>query len=167
VQDIVDPKIQHLLACFPTEPAEVSQAVRIQPGNALHPSAREMVQREWDLVRRRGRGAPVTAPHITRLATGLLTPRFFHKPVTFYIPPNTLMLFRNVDLYEVRHDMTWNAPWARVGTFMSFGEMRAVMRPLEEALEAVKRKAEIPGDEELLIWIEIGLDCDLAQYFSP
>ncbi|KAH7137882.1 hypothetical protein EDB81DRAFT_886264 [Dactylonectria macrodidyma] len=97
---------------------------------------------------------------------GKLTPRFFNKPVRFRIPPNSLMIFLNVNLYEVHVDGTSQSPWVRIITLTSYVEMQAAIRPKSEVLQAVAQEAEAHGDEELPIWVEIGLNLDLKQYFE-
>ncbi|KAJ9419472.1 serine/threonine protein kinase [Fusarium oxysporum f. sp. lycopersici 4287] len=166
VQDIVDPAVQHLSVCFPTEQVGMSQAVTVQSRSLHDPDTRNIVQLVWEespMTRRRP--AP-PAPAVVRVAMGKLTPRFFNKPVRFRLPPNSLMIFLKTHLYEVRYDMKSKSPWVRVNALASYVEMHAAIRPIPEAVEAAEREAGAQDGAELTIWFEVGFDFDLKGYFE-
>jgi hypothetical protein len=144
----------------------VSHAIAVEQKDILHPDVRDMVQREWDRVRPIMRGLPPrTAPTITRFATGMLTPRLFKKPVVFWIPKNSMVIFVDAALFEVRLEMRGNSSWRRDGTVIAVKDMDAVVRPLTAAVRTAAESAAESEKEEVLIWIEMGLDCDFGTYF--
>jgi hypothetical protein len=133
-----------------------------------------MLQNIWDQVYRTlqcpGRYAPdfpSGAPPITRMNAGLMSPRFFLKPVVFTIPKNTVVVFYNEKFSESRFGMRSNTQWFRGGMAIASNDvdMTIVVRPTEKAVAEAAKNGAKGESEELLIWMEFGLDCDLGSYF--
>lgn len=144
----------------------MSHAIAVEHKDILASGVRDMVQREWDYARPTMRGLPPrTAPPITRFATGMLTPRLFKKPVVFWIPKNSMVIFFDTALFEVRFEMRGNSPWRRGGMVIATGDMVAVVRPITAAVRTTAESAAGSENEEVLIWVEMGLDCDFGTYF--
>lgn len=161
VLDVIDPKVQHLSACLPVEVAELSHAIRIEDKITTHGAAREMVQKEWDRVRRSTQNpAPEIAPRFTHMATGMLTPRFFKKPVVHVAPKNSLIMFTNTGLFETRYEMRGNSDWVRGGTAIAIKDMEFVIRPSEAAVQQEAQAIAGGENEEVMVWIEVTFDCD-------
>lgn len=115
--------------------------------------------------------APRTAPPVLEMTAGVLTPRFFKKPVAFRTRKNSVILFAPSHFYEIRFSMRCAGRWisgVSAGTFVSVRDGEAVVRPAEAppgssfgsaAGTAPKEEEDVP------IWSEIIFDCDLSAYF--
>jgi hypothetical protein len=151
----------------------MSLAIRVQGRDIHHPVAREAAQLLWDTIRPSmhpvaGRPIPHVAPAVKHISSGILTPAHFTKPVAIVIPKNRGVHFTNTDLYEVRLGRRHNAPWAKGGIVLAVRDMDVLLRPVEAAVraEAEKTKDKEPGEQEVPMWMEIGLDWDFAGNFS-
>lgn len=98
---------------------------------------------------------------------GMVTPAFFKKPVALVIPKNSIVAFTNNHLFEIRFDRRANSPWTAGGTAVAVRDMDIVLRPVESAVRAESEKTagREPIDQEVMIWMEIGFDCDFSAYF--
>jgi hypothetical protein len=76
-----------------------------------------------------------------------------------------MVIFLDTALFEVRLEMRGNSPWRRGGTVIARGDMEAVVRPITAAVRTTAESAAGSENEEVLIWVEMGLDCDFGTYF--
>jgi hypothetical protein len=169
---MVDPRVQHHLGCILADSIPMSLAIRVIGRDPHHPVARQAAQLLWDTVRPSmhpvaGRPIPNSAPAVKHISSGILTPAHFTKPVAMVIPKNRGVHFTNTDLYEIRLGRRQNTPWTKGGIVVAVRDMDVLLRPVEAAVraEAERTKDKEPEEQEVAMWMEIGLDWDFAASF--
>ena len=170
MQDIVDPKIQHHLGCTLAECVTRSPAIRIEHLDVYHPSVRATAQTFWDSIRPGMQAVdrvppPYVVPTIRQFSKGVVTPALFTKPISLKIPKNSYVKFGNTDLFEVRFGFRENSAWSAVGTVVSMMDMDVLIRPVAAAVSAETERTtdKEPAEQEVVLWIEVGLDCNFGE----
>jgi hypothetical protein len=129
---MIDPRIQHLLACIPTEPLESSLAMRLEQKDCMHSSNRSILQTYWDRVRSTLHQAPETVPPLKNFFVVSLNAKYFTKSVAHRTEKNMIMKFVPSPLYDVRLDMRRHDKWisgSEAGIFVNIIEADLYIRP--------------------------------------
>ncbi|EFQ96951.1 serine/threonine protein kinase [Nannizzia gypsea CBS 118893] len=168
VEDIIDPRVQHLSYCFLTESLEMSQSIIIRELNIRVPHVKKLIEANWATCFAGSSRPRMPLPKVKHLQVGILRLRFFQKPIRLPVLPNSIMVLLNRSLYEMqcsRQDTSWYRPTQ----IIAYEEgIEAIIRPADEAVQAALRKAAVCGDDEaqeLEVWVEIQFDCELRRYF--
>lgn len=125
VQDMINPLIQHLSACIPTEPLDSSLAVTVVQRDYMHNTVRSFVQTYWDRVRPNLHQAPETTPPLKIFFTVSLHPNNFTKAVVYHMEKQTIVIFVPPPLYEVSFGMRGDDNWfsaSEIGTYLNIKE---------------------------------------------
>jgi hypothetical protein len=169
---MIDPRIQHLAACIPTEPLESSLAMKLEQKDYMHSSTRSFVQHYWDKVRPILYQAPEKAPLLKKYFVVSLNVKNFTKAVACRMEKNMLMVFTRSSLYDLRLSMREHGKWlsgSEVDTYLNIDEVDLCIKPTNVMETRSQSTADEGQGEDIVILRAFVVDYEVVvapQYRS-
>jgi hypothetical protein len=162
---MIDPLINHLAACIPTEPLEFSLAMTLEERDHMHSSLRSHVQFFWDTARPSLYQAPETAPPLKRCFVVTLNAKNFTKAVVYRLEKNTIISIGASSLYEVRFSMRECSSWlpcSEGSIVLNTEERDLCIKPTNLTETESQRNADMDQNEDKLVLVAFVMDYELV-----
>jgi ankyrin repeat protein len=144
--DVLDPYVDHLSVCFPTNSFEKSPAAIVYK---KHPREVEgLIDRCWSTIKRTvpsNKTLP-TYPNVSSVINVDLNPAKFNEAIAYRLKKNSVVVFFDYNYCEARILMRPPLPWKplrELGMFSTLLDVILCLRPIENAVERAENK-EIP-----------------------